>query len=362
VKFKIADIALALIIAGAIGVIGWRLMSSQDKSPDQVGQEEATEVSVVQPVVPPLSSIETKVKPSRRSKFGHRAHMVLDSQIPVSASAIQSFAKSAGVPVKQKSSACNRADIAVEAGLPILSSGLRQKIESQKGGLLLSYGIRRCYESGSVVEVLYFGDEDVEPYVERLGSFEIKELIELDYAKIKPTVWSELGIAAADFADLKNPKTAAVLLRVERKGASSFKETDLPTYHFRYLELTKENASLVLKSDHVVLDLRSRAEAAKVAIPNAISFDYGDEKASDKAVKFGWDVKLSRLAEFKFNIGTKLELARDPSRGKSKVIVVGNGPGDGRVYWLLRELSIAGVSNVYWYDGEAAALTPFLKK
>lgn len=361
-KFKVADIALALIIAGAIGVIGWRLLSSQEKSHDQVGQDKASEVSVVQPVVPSLSGIETKIKPSRRSQFGHWAHMVLDSQVPVSASAIQSFAKSAGFPVKQKSSACDRSDIATEAGFPVLSAGLKQKIESQKGGLLLSYGSRRCYKSGSVIEVLYFGDEDVEPYVERLGSFQIKELIELDYAKIKPTVWSELGIAAADFADLKNPTTAAVLIRVERKGASSFKETDLPTYHFRYLELTKENASLVLKSDYVVLDLRSGAEAAKVSIPNAIPFGYGDEKASDKPVKFNWDVKISRLAEFKFNISTILELARDPARGKSKVIVVGNGPGDGRVYWLLRELSIAGLSNVYWYNGEAAALTAFLKK
>lgn len=361
-KVKLADVALVVIIAGAVGVIGWSLLSGQEKSPAQVENDGATEVVVQQPVVPSLANMNTKTKPSRRSPFGHWAHMVLDSQTPVSASAIASFAKNAGVSVQPKSSACNREGIPTEKGLPVLSVGLKQKIETQKGGLLLSYGSRRCYEAGSAVEVLYYGDEDSEPYVERLGSFEIKELLELDYSKIKPAVWSQLGIAAADFADLKNPTTAAVLMRVERKGESNFTDSDLPNYHFRYLELTQENAAVVLKSDHMFLDLRSRASAAAVPLPNAIPFEYGDTTAADKLARFSWGVKLSQLANLKFNVATILELVRDPLRGKSKIIVVGNGPGDGRVYWILRELSIAGISNAYWYNGDVNTLSPFLKK
>lgn len=361
-KFKILDIGLAVLIASAVGVIGWRIFS-QEKGPEQAGRDGEAAVRVQQAGESTLLSVsQVLTKPARRAAFGHWAHMVLDPQVPVSASQIASFSKNAGFPIKPKTTPCNRGGTLVETGLPILSVGLKQKIESQKGGLLFSYGSRRCFETGSLVEVLYYGDEDAEHYVERLGRFEIKELIELDYAKIKPTVWSQLGIVAADFADLKNVATDAVLIRVERRGESNFKEAEIPKFHFRYSELTKENASIVSKGPYLILDIRSRAEAAKVPLPNAFPFEYGEGTPDDKLTKFSWSVKLSQLTDIKLNVAPIMEFVRDPSRGKSRVIVVGNGPGDARVYWILRELSIAGVVNAHWYNGDATALTLMLKK
>lgn len=361
-KIKIADVALAVIIACAIGVIGWKFLSVKDKRPSHTKQEGAPAVNFQSANEQSIEALNTAEKPTRRSAFGHRAHMVLESQVAVSSSQIAAFAKSAGAAVLPKSSACKRSGSLVETGFPILSKGLRQKIEINGGGLLLSYLGWRCYQTGSAVEVLYFGDEDSEPYVERLGSFEIKDLLELDYAKTKPAVWSELGIDAAGFADLPHATTKAVMLRVERRGKSAFKDTDIPNYHFRYFELTKENAISVLKGDHVFLDLRSRADALKAVLPGAIPFEYGAATGADKQFRFDWAAKVSQIAGIELNVAAISELARDPLRGKSKIIVVGNGPGDGRVYWILRQLSIAGVSSAYWYNGNVAELTPFLKK
>lgn len=370
-KNRALDIGLGLLIVGAIGFIGYRVMAPKSAGNGSDGGTESSggeKIAVVSTgALAPGPQVVT------RAPFGQRPQAAFAKQKKMDSSAWRSLTDKYKLDQLPKTKKCQSLETSSAVGNPqdgayqVLSKLLRERLVENGGGIVARYGGKRCHSVNQELQFVYFGESPDEPYVSEMGSYKIESIVEFDRMKMPPQFWEDLGLDPKEVTSISNPFPDTTLLKVVKQGGPSGRISGIPE-HFRYQRLVEADLDGALFKKAVaagavaVLDIRTEAKQKEYPFDDALVFDFAVRNANGKELTgFNWDVRVSEIEKVAIPNEKILTAVARQSGGQSLLLVIGESEFDPRPFWLLHILSGLELQNVRWYGGDPKKLKTALK-
>ncbi len=295
----------------------------------------------------------------RRSQFGYRPQAALSLQPKIETATWAQILASEQIPAVDATAACRSPNAPADGYYFILSRELELRLIQNGGGVVARFGGRKCHRKGQAIHMYSYGDAPDEPYVDDLGEYTVTDIAEFNWDKVSDRLSSSLG---ASRTGARGPYAETTLLRIVKKADAKKQDGVFPDAHFRY-EILKEGSLGKLKDmpKLLVIDLREESQRAATPFEDALVVDFPVSGSPLKSEKFRWNVLIRELDQTKIKMSSVIDAVQKSDTLTRPILVVGNGAGDARPFWILRELSLLNFEKVFWYDGSAEKIKPYLK-
>ena len=240
-------------------------------------------------------------------------------------------------------------------------ASLPQKVLSGEIDFFIEPTGRRCFKRDQNLDLFFYSDVAGEPYVTHLGAVKILGVFVFSGEGMASRLSPWLKVAGLDPARffealdraqhfLKSGRRSVTLLRLQ---AVEGKRPAIPSAHIVHTRLTSAKIKDFLSQAKRarIIDLRGPQEVGENRITNAIETPY---LVTSGQTKFDWRTTNQDTSFHKFEIAELLGTGR--ARNGVPIILVGDGPEDGRPIWALNVLNNVGVSHAFWFAEGASAL------
>lgn len=358
--FSTVDLVLLGLILVSIAFIAWKLLGL--RSAKQAPRAVAVQTDVVTPPVPAQS--EGKIEDPLQKAIERQDLIWRLSQVSTSDWEKLLTMPSLRPALIRETETCQFAPD--RNHLNFISKKVIDAVLAKQTQSLVVHMARSCFRVGGQAQLVYHNFSDSGVATRDLGAIDVRAILQIgDGGGLAPEVYSLLKIDAESLKKITTVGQGAeaqfVILRVENLRPPSVEQSKRPPASvFRYPSFNARGVQR-LKSSGVkiaVVDVRSEAEIADFAIPNAINVHYEVPDLPEKGRRYAPEISVEQLSKASFNVSELVESQKNAAR--THYIVVGTDDFDGRPFWFTREMLKMGIANASYYPAGAESLAAAL--
>jgi hypothetical protein len=365
-KFKFIDIFLISLIVGSVGFVGYRVLAPKLRTtvPEvAIAPMPPRAVTPVQVATPKAHTLPVENLPFL---FSAGFNTFLNSIPVISDNAwLQLLADPQVMPfVVDKTDRCAMETLPNSNVFYFVLPALLEGFKANTRQLLIDVGRRRCMKNGDRVMLGSYSNLPTDPLISIAGGVEVRGLISIPGDRIPASLLVALGISRDDLdIFIKSPRTNSYypitfVRLVKFQPMEPPADRPVPAF-LRYPVIGSADIQFMKRNGKVILfiDVRSAAEANKNSLPNTLNLPF---KISES--RFRWDMRVSELNKVPFDLSAITawrSRLQDPT--KAAIVVIGNGPTDGRPIWALMNFLKFEFEDVFWFYDGASALEATLR-
>jgi hypothetical protein len=346
---RLLNFGLVIIIAGAIAIIGTRLLSRNKTTVTEPPRPSEMVVS---------EGIKVEITPDARA--GHSRTLSWKDFKNFSDSQWDAAQNDPNVSValENETGACKLGALETETGFPIVDLKVADMFKTNQLRAFTAVTTWKCFRVGLPLSGFYFGENLDENFITHIGQFKVDALVNLNKI-LKMSKFLDLtGLNRFKADALLASKNIAHFIRLNPDNSVPLDLKRRPNTFELFKPIAVESLPAYFKfqKSFTVIDVRSPEDRARAPILNSVQFKIDRIVNGKIANEFDWSAKIGEL---KFDPGEILPQVQNasseaPSRNEA-VLVIGASDQDGRTLWALRPIARLGYSKVMWLIGDIEA-------